>query len=56
MSLHVIELIGGIVLILGIGTRIVSVLFAVIMLGAIFTVKLSLGFLVMVKRRGMNWN
>ena len=41
----VIELIGGILLILGIGTRIVSVLFAVIMLGAIFTVKLSAGFL-----------
>lgn len=32
-------------LILGIGTRIVSVLFAVIMLGAIFTVKFSAGFL-----------
>lgn len=41
----VIELIGGIMLILGIGTRIVSLLFAVIMLGAIFTVKLSAGFL-----------
>jgi putative oxidoreductase len=40
-----IELIGGIMLILGIGTRIVSVLFAVIMLGAIFKVKLSAGFL-----------
>ncbi|MBA9026553.1 MULTISPECIES: DoxX family protein [Bacillaceae] len=40
-----IELIGGIALILGIGTRIVSVLFAVIMLGAIFTVKFPLGFL-----------
>lgn len=40
-----IELIGGIMLILGIGTRIVSVLFAVIMLGAIFTAKLSAGFL-----------
>lgn len=41
----VIELIGGILLILGIGTRIVSVLFAAIMLGAIFTAKLSAGFL-----------
>jgi len=40
-----IELVGGIMLILGIGTRIVSMLFAVIMLGAIFTVKLSAGFL-----------
>ncbi len=41
----IIELIGGIMLILGIGTRIVSGLFVVIMLGAIFTVKLSVGFL-----------
>lgn len=40
----IIELIGGIALILGIGTRINSLLFAVIMLGAIFTVKLPLGF------------
>lgn len=40
-----IELIGGLMLILGIGTRIVSGLFAVIMLGAIFTAKLSFGFL-----------
>ena len=40
-----IELIGGIALILGIGTQIVSVLFAVIMLGAIFTVKLPAGLL-----------
>lgn len=40
-----IELIGGLMLILGIGTRIVSGLFAIIMLGAIFTVKLSVGFL-----------
>ena len=40
-----IELIGGILVILGIGTRIVSMLFAVIMLGAIFTLKLSVGFL-----------
>ena len=44
-AVAVIELIGGILLILGIGTRIISVLFAVIMLGAIFTVKLSAGFL-----------
>lgn len=40
-----IELIGGIALILGIGTRIVSMLFAVIMLGAIVTVKLPAGLL-----------
>ena len=52
----VIELIGGIMLILGIGTRIVSVLFAVIMLAAIFTVKLQQDFLAMVKWQGMNWN
>ncbi|MFJ7933922.1 DoxX family protein [Sporosarcina sp. NPDC096371] len=41
----VIELVGGIMLILGIGTRIVSVLFAGIMLVAIFTAKLAAGFL-----------
>ena len=41
----VIELVGGIVLILGLGTQIVSILFALIMIGAIFTAKLSLGFL-----------
>ncbi|MFG6116115.1 DoxX family protein [Halobacillus sp. MO56] len=40
-----IELVGGIALILGLGTKIVASLFAVIMLGAIFTVKLSAGFL-----------
>lgn len=40
-----VELIGGIALILGLGTRIVSILFVVIMLGAIFSVKLSAGFL-----------
>lgn len=41
----VIELVGGIVIILGLGTQIVSILFALIMIGAIFTAKLSLGFL-----------
>lgn len=40
-----IELVGGIALILGIGTRVVSLLFGLIMLGAIFTVKLPDGFL-----------
>lgn len=40
-----IELIGGLAVILGLGTRIVSVLFAVIMAGAIFTAKLPVGFL-----------
>ena len=40
-----IELLGGIALIVGLGTRIVGILFAIIMIGAIFTAKLSLGFL-----------
>ena len=40
-----IELLGGIALILGIGTRIVSALIAIVMVGAIFTSKLSLGFI-----------
>ncbi|WP_374721134.1 DoxX family protein [Peribacillus tepidiphilus] len=39
-----IETAGGIALVLGIGTRIVSVLLAIIMIGAIFKVKLSAGF------------
>lgn len=41
----IIELVGGIALFLGIGTRIFSGLIAVIMLGAIFFVKVSEGFL-----------
>jgi len=41
----IIELVGGIALILGFGSRIVSALFALIMLGAIFTAKLSAGLL-----------
>lgn len=40
----IIELVGGIALILGLGTRIVSVLLAIIMIGAIWSVKLSAGF------------
>lgn len=40
----VIELAGGIALIIGLGTRIITTLFAFIMLGVIFTAKLSLGF------------
>ncbi|WP_332631688.1 DoxX family protein [Halalkalibacter flavus] len=40
-----IELVGGIALILGIGTRIVSALIGIIMIGAIFTVQLAAGFL-----------
>ncbi|WP_332696134.1 DoxX family protein [Halalkalibacter lacteus] len=41
----VIELVGGIAMILGIGTRIVGGLFALVMVGAIVTVKLPAGFL-----------
>jgi putative oxidoreductase len=40
-----IELIGGIALILGFGTRVIGVLFAFIMIVAIFAAKLSTGFL-----------
>ena len=39
------ELVGGIALILGIGTRVVSAFFVVLMLGAIVKVKLAIGFL-----------
>lgn len=39
----IIELVGGLLLILGLGTRIVGAIFAIIMIGAIFTAKLSLG-------------
>jgi putative oxidoreductase len=39
------ELIGGVALIIGFATRIVSVLYAVLMIGAIFTAKLSVGLL-----------
>ncbi|WP_156291939.1 DoxX family protein [Oceanobacillus salinisoli] len=41
----IIELIGGIAMILGTGTKVIAVLFAVIMLGGIFIAKLSIGFL-----------
>jgi putative oxidoreductase len=40
-----IELVGGLAMILGIGTRIVSILFALVMVGAIVTVKLAVGFM-----------
>lgn len=40
-----IEVIGGILLILGIGTRIVAALFVLLMIGAIVKVKLAAGFL-----------
>lgn len=41
----IIELVGGFVMIFGLGTQIVSILFAIVMLGAIFTAKLPAGFL-----------
>ncbi|RCW41105.1 DoxX family protein [Paenibacillus prosopidis] len=41
----IIELAGGLAIILGLGTRIVSVLFSLIMLGAIVKVKFALGFI-----------
>ncbi|MGM0903563.1 MAG: DoxX family protein [Bacillota bacterium] len=40
-----IELVGGLALIIGLGTRIVSVLIAIIMIGATLKVKLPLGLL-----------
>ncbi|WP_409252878.1 DoxX family protein [Bacillus sp. SCS-153A] len=40
-----IELLGGLALVLGIGTKIVSILFAIIMVVATFKVKLAGGFL-----------
>ena len=44
-AVAIIELVGGFALIIGLGTKIVSALLAVLMLGAIFTAKLSGGFL-----------
>ncbi|THE09313.1 DoxX family protein [Bacillus timonensis] len=40
-----IELVGGIMLVLGLFSRIVSILFAIVMVGAIVKVKLAIGFL-----------
>lgn len=42
----VVELVGGVLLILGIGTRVVAAVFALVMLGALFIVHLSAGFFV----------
>ena len=41
----IIELVGGILMILGLFTQVISLLFIVVMLGAIGTVKLEAGFL-----------
>jgi putative oxidoreductase len=41
----VIELVGGLALIIGLGSRVVSALLALIMAGAIFTAKLAAGYL-----------
>jgi putative oxidoreductase len=41
----IIELVGGIAMILGLGTRIVAVLFVFVMVGAIITVKAAVGFM-----------
>ncbi|OCA84408.1 oxidoreductase [Bacillus sp. FJAT-27225] len=40
-----IELVGGILLVIGLGTKIVSVLVSLVMIGAIIKVKLAVGFL-----------
>lgn len=40
-----IELIGGIAIVLGVGTRIISILFAIVLAVAIVKVKLGIGFL-----------
>ncbi|WP_075618836.1 DoxX family protein [Paenisporosarcina indica] len=39
----IVELVGGLLLILGLGTRIIGAIFAILMVGAIFTAKLPLG-------------
>ncbi|WP_176140582.1 DoxX family protein [Halobacillus salinus] len=39
------EMVGGALLIIGLGTKILSALFAIVMIGAIFTVKLPAGLL-----------
>jgi len=44
-AIAIIELVGGALLVVGLGTRVISGLFAVIMLGAIFSAKLSFGLL-----------
>jgi putative oxidoreductase len=41
----IIELVGGALMILGLGTRVIGALFAIVMVVAIFKVKLALGFM-----------
>ncbi|MDA2068140.1 DoxX family protein [Bacillus cereus] len=41
----ILELVGGILVILGLGTRIISTLFSLLMTGAIITVKFDQGFI-----------
>ncbi|MHA4095599.1 DoxX family protein [Bacillus cereus] len=41
----ILELVGGILVILGLGTRIISTLFSLLMAGAIITVKFDQGFI-----------
>lgn len=40
-----VELVGGVLMLLGLGTRIIAALFIIVMLGAIFTVKIGTGFI-----------
>lgn len=44
-AVAIIELVGGVMLIMGIFTRYVSAMFVMVLLGAIFTAKLSVGLL-----------
>ncbi|MCF6136618.1 DoxX family protein [Pseudalkalibacillus berkeleyi] len=44
-AVAIVELVGGIALILGLGTRVVSAMLGIIMLVAIFKVKLAAGFM-----------
>ncbi|MGJ7922046.1 DoxX family protein [Neobacillus sp. LXY-4] len=41
----ILETVGGIALVIGLGSRVISALFAILMLGATIKVKLALGFL-----------
>lgn len=41
----IVELLGGLAMLLGVGTRVISILFAIILAGAVVKVKLAGGFL-----------